>query len=92
MLNVSALLCCYSWFQVTENFAYLPFGGGRRKCVGDQFALFEALVALAMLIRRYDFVPAPDAPPVAMTTGEKREGREGRGGGRGGEAFIGDRG
>ncbi|GLC45871.1 hypothetical protein PLESTB_001447900 [Pleodorina starrii] len=55
--------------EVTENFAYLPFGGGRRKCIGDQFALFEALVALAMLLRRYDFVVDATKPPVGMTTG-----------------------
>ena len=36
---------------------------------GDQFALFEAVVALAMLVRRYDFRLAPAAPRVGMTTG-----------------------
>ncbi len=41
-----------------------------RKCIGDQFALFEAIVALAMLVRRFDFEVAPDAPEVSMTTGE----------------------
>ncbi|GIL92956.1 hypothetical protein Vretimale_13020 [Volvox reticuliferus] len=55
--------------EITENFGYLPFGGGRRKCIGDQFALFEALVALAMLLRRYDFVLDTSKPPVGMTTG-----------------------
>jgi cytochrome P450 len=57
--------------QITESFAYLPFGGGRRKCIGDQFALFEALVALAVLLRRYDFSLAPGKPEVGMTTGER---------------------
>jgi beta-ring hydroxylase len=56
--------------QITENFSYLPFGGGRRKCIGDQFALFEALVALAVLVRSYDFSLAPGKPEVGMTTGE----------------------
>ena len=55
--------------EVTEGFKYLPFGGGRRKCVGDQFALFEAVIALSTLLRRFDFARAPDAPPVGMTTG-----------------------
>jgi beta-ring hydroxylase len=59
--------------QITENFAYLPFGGGRRKCIGDQFALFETLVALAMLTRRYNFSLAPDKPAVGMTTGGRGE-------------------
>lgn len=36
---------------------------------GDQFAIFESVVALAMLVRRFDFEFAPDAPPVGMTTG-----------------------
>ncbi|KAF8056787.1 CYP97A3 [Scenedesmus sp. PABB004] len=55
--------------EVTEGFRYLPFGGGRRKCIGDTFALFEALTALATLTARFDFALAPDAPPVGMTTG-----------------------
>lgn len=55
--------------EVTCNYAYLPFGGGKRKCIGDQFALFESVVALSMLMRRYEFSMAPDAPPVSMTTG-----------------------
>lgn len=55
--------------QVTTNFAYLPFGGGRRKCIGDQFALFESIVSLAMLARRFTFEADLNAPKVGMTTG-----------------------
>lgn len=54
--------------EVTSDFAYLPFGGGRRKCIGDQFALFESIVALSMLVRRYNFTPTPGTT-VGMTTG-----------------------
>jgi hypothetical protein len=36
---------------------------------GDQFALFESVVALSMLVRRFDFSMAAGAPPVGMTTG-----------------------
>ncbi|CAK7340097.1 unnamed protein product [Dovyalis caffra] len=49
--------------------SYLPFGGGPRKCVGDIFASFEAVVAVAMLVRRFNFQVALGAPPVGMTTG-----------------------
>jgi len=35
---------------------------------GDQFALSEAVVALAMLMRRFEFSMDPEAPPVTMTT------------------------
>ena len=37
--------------EVASDFAFLPFGGGARKCVGDQFAYTEATVALALLLR-----------------------------------------
>lgn len=37
--------------EVASDFAFIPFGGGARKCVGDQFALLEATVILAMLLR-----------------------------------------
>ncbi|HET6896112.1 MAG TPA: cytochrome P450 [Candidatus Baltobacteraceae bacterium] len=36
-------------------FAYFPFGGGARKCLGDQFAWTEARIELAHLARRYTF-------------------------------------
>ncbi|XP_020581080.1 protein LUTEIN DEFICIENT 5, chloroplastic [Phalaenopsis equestris] len=55
--------------EVNQNFSYLPFGGGPRKCVGDMFATFEIVVATAMLVRRFNFEMAPGAPPVEMTTG-----------------------
>ncbi|KAL6779702.1 CYP97A5 [Auxenochlorella protothecoides x Auxenochlorella symbiontica] len=55
--------------EITTGFAYLPFGGGRRKCIGDQFALMESVVALAVLARRFDVAVPPDAPEVGMTTG-----------------------
>lgn len=55
--------------DTNQNFSYLPFGGGPRKCVGDMFATFENLVAVAMLVRRFDFQMALGAPPVKMTTG-----------------------
>jgi cytochrome P450 len=35
--------------------AYKPFGTGERACIGRQFALHEAVLALGMVLRRYDF-------------------------------------
>ncbi|GMH13075.1 hypothetical protein Nepgr_014916 [Nepenthes gracilis] len=55
--------------ETNQNFRYLPFGGGPRKCVGDVFASYEVVVALAMLVRRFNFEMAIGAPPVEMTTG-----------------------
>jgi hypothetical protein len=39
-----------------------------RKCVGDQFALMEGVVALAVLLKRFTFRAVPGADP-GMTTG-----------------------
>lgn len=41
--------------EISTDFAYLPFGGGARKCVGDEFAVMEATVTLAMVLRRFSF-------------------------------------
>ena len=47
---------------------YIPFSGGPRKCVGDQFALMEAVSVLSILLSNFDFSPVPGHDP-GMTTG-----------------------
>ena len=42
-------------------FAYYPFGGGRRVCVGNSFALMEAAIVLAGVGQRYRFTVDPEA-------------------------------
>lgn len=39
---------------------YKPFGTGPRSCIGRQFALHEAVLLLAVLLRRYELLPDPD--------------------------------
>ncbi len=43
-------------------FAYFPFGGGQRVCIGSQFALMEATLVLAMLVQRYRVRLVPGHP------------------------------
>jgi len=51
-------------------FAYLPFGAGPRVCVGAQFALTEATLVLAALIRAFHIAREDTTPvlPVATVT------------------------
>ena len=42
-------------------FAYYPFGGGQRICVGSKFALIEATIILAAVGQHYRFTADPDA-------------------------------
>mmetsp|Transcript_807 Transcript_807/g.1698 ORF Transcript_807/g.1698 Transcript_807/m.1698 type:complete len:618 (+) Transcript_807:152-2005(+) len=41
--------------EIASDFAFMPFGAGSRKCVGDEFAVMEAVVTLAMTLRRFEF-------------------------------------
>ena len=52
--------------EVAADFAFIPFGGGSRKCVGDQFALLEATVSIAMILRFA--LPFEGIPVVCMAT------------------------
>ena len=39
--------------------AYKPFGVGARACIGRQFALHEAVLALSQIVTRFDIIPTP---------------------------------
>ena len=63
--------------EAAADFAYIPFGGGERKCVGDQFAMLEAMVASSMLLRRFVFqldMPAEEVGMTAAATIHTRDG------------------
>ncbi|MFD4375895.1 cytochrome P450 [Streptomyces sp. NPDC058486] len=50
-------------------YAWYPFGGGPRVCLGTRFALVEAVLVLAVLARRYDLdVDPEDIRPVPSLT------------------------
>lgn len=54
--------------EQNTDYRYIPFSGGPRKCVGDQFALMEAVVALAIVLKKFDFRLKEDHE-IGMTTG-----------------------
>ena len=41
-------------------FAYFPFGGGTRVCIGERFAWMEGVLALATLAQRWKFALLPN--------------------------------
>lgn len=45
-----------------HTFAYIPFGGGPRTCIGRNMALMQLLLIVVAIVRRYDFVLTPDLP------------------------------
>jgi cytochrome P450 len=48
-----------------DRWQYLPFGGGPRACIGDHFAMLEATIALATVIRRAEIHSLDSDFPIA---------------------------
>ncbi len=43
-------------------FAYVPFGGGARRCIGEEFAWTETVLVLSMIAKAFRFELESDAP------------------------------
>jgi cytochrome P450 len=52
--------------QRLPRYAYFPFGGGPRMCIGNQFALMEAALVLTTLAQRACLDPAPGRSPTPL--------------------------
>ncbi len=57
-------------------FAYFPFGGGPRVCIGNSFAIMEAMLVTARLTQRFSFSAQSSTPvlPWASITLQPRGG------------------
>ncbi|MFC9981401.1 cytochrome P450 [Gordonia sp. NPDC127522] len=49
-----------------DRWSYLPFGAGRRSCIGDHFAMLEAVLALATIIREVHVESRSEEFPMAL--------------------------
>jgi len=56
-------------------YAFFPFGGGPRQCIGNNFAMMEMQLVLAQAVQQYDLRPLPGQPvtPLASLTLSPRQ-------------------
>jgi len=57
-------------------YAYIPFGGGRRACVGQSFAELEAVLVLASMAQRYRLELTVRGMPAPIANVTLRPGRD----------------
>lgn len=48
--------------EASPRYAYLPFGAGRRGCIGEQFAWLESTIVLAKIVNSFDLDPVANTP------------------------------
>jgi cytochrome P450 len=46
-------------------YTWIPFGGGRRRCLGASFALLEMKTVLREVLSRYDLEPGVEGPEIS---------------------------
>jgi len=60
-----------------DTFAWIPFGGGTRRCIGAAFALLEMRVVLRTILRSAELEPATTAPQAIVRRNVTLSPREG---------------
>ena len=50
------------WEERIPRYAYLPFGGGPRVCIGNGFAMMEARLILAVIAQQYRLTQEGSVP------------------------------
>ncbi|HLL91665.1 MAG TPA: cytochrome P450 [Solirubrobacteraceae bacterium] len=55
--------------QATGTYTWIPFGGGRRRCLGASFALLESKIVLRAVLERYELRSAGGRPERARRRG-----------------------
>ena len=54
--------------RTRPRFAYFPFSGGPRLCIGEAFALMEAQLVVAMMLQRFRLTLVDERPVVPVPT------------------------
>ncbi len=55
--------------QTPGTYTWIPFGGGRRRCLGASFALLEMKLVLRAALQRHELHPASATPEISRRRG-----------------------